>query len=61
MKVALCFIINYDHILNNVHIWRKWIDHNNDIINVYLQLNFNHKERDLATAGVCCAAILGGQ
>ena len=35
MKVALCFIINYDHILNKEHIWRKWIDHNKDIINVY--------------------------
>ena len=35
MKVALCFIINYDHILNKEHIWRKWIEYNKDIINVY--------------------------
>lgn len=35
MKIALCFIINYDHILNKEHIWRKWIEENNDIINVY--------------------------
>lgn len=35
MKIALCFIINYDHILNKEHIWRKWIEPNQDIINVY--------------------------
>jgi hypothetical protein len=35
IKVALCFIISYDHILNKEHIWRKWIDYNKDIINVY--------------------------
>jgi hypothetical protein len=35
MKVALCFIISYDHILNKEHIWRKWIEYNKDIINVY--------------------------
>ena len=35
MKVALCFIISYEHILNKEHIWRKWIDYNKDIINVY--------------------------
>jgi len=35
MKVALCFIISYKHILNKEHIWRKWIDANKDIINVY--------------------------
>jgi hypothetical protein len=35
MKVALCFIINYDHILNKEHIWREWINHNKDIINIY--------------------------
>ena len=35
MKVALCFIISYNHILNKEHIWRKWIDANKDIINVY--------------------------
>ena len=35
MKVALCFIINYDHILNKEHIWREWIEPNEDIINTY--------------------------
>lgn len=34
-KIALCFIINYDHILNKEHLWRKWIEPNKDIINVY--------------------------
>jgi hypothetical protein len=35
MKIALCFIISYDHILNKEHIWREWIEPNKDIINVY--------------------------
>lgn len=35
MKAALCFIISYEHILNKEHIWREWIEHNKDIINVY--------------------------
>jgi hypothetical protein len=35
MKVALCFIISYNHILNKEHIWKKWIESNKDIINVY--------------------------
>jgi len=35
MKIALCFIINYEHILNKEYLWREWIDHNKDIINVY--------------------------
>jgi len=35
MKVALCFIISYEHILNKEEIWREWIDKNKDIINVY--------------------------
>ena len=40
MKVALCFIISYDHSLNKEEIWRKWIEPNKDIINVY----FYYKE-----------------
>lgn len=40
MKVALCFIISYDHILNKEEIWREWIEQNKDIINVY----FYYKE-----------------
>lgn len=35
MKIALCFIINYEHILNKEHIWQEWIEPNKDIINVY--------------------------
>ena len=35
IKVALCFNINYNHILNKEDIWKKWIEPNNDIINVY--------------------------
>jgi hypothetical protein len=35
MKVALCFIISYEHILNKEDIWREWIEPNKDIINVY--------------------------
>lgn len=35
MKAALCFIINYDHILNKEEIWKEWIEPNKDIINVY--------------------------
>jgi len=35
MKIALCFIISYDHILNKEHIWRDWIKPNKDIMNVY--------------------------
>ena len=39
MKIALCFIINYDHILNKENIWREWIEPNKDIINVYFFYN----------------------
>jgi hypothetical protein len=35
MKIALCFIISYEHILNKEDIWRHWIKANEDIINVY--------------------------
>ena len=35
MKIALCFIISYEHILNKEHIWKDWIKQNEDIINVY--------------------------
>jgi hypothetical protein len=35
MKIALCFIISYNHILNKEEIWKKWIETNKDIINVY--------------------------
>jgi hypothetical protein len=35
MKIALCFIINYEHILNKENIWREWVEPNKDIINIY--------------------------
>jgi hypothetical protein len=35
MKIALCFIINYKHILHKEKIWREWIQPNKDIINIY--------------------------
>jgi len=35
MKIALCFIISYHHILNKEAIWREWIEYNHDIIHVY--------------------------
>ena len=35
MKIALCFIISYEHILNKEELWREWIEPNKDIINVY--------------------------
>ena len=39
MKIALCFIINYEHILNKENIWRDWIEPNKDIINTYFFYN----------------------
>lgn len=35
MKIALCFIISYEHILNKEEQWIQWIEFNKDIINVY--------------------------
>lgn len=35
LKVALCFIISGNHQLNKEDLWRKWIEPNRDIINVY--------------------------
>ena len=35
MKIALCFIISYDHILNKEEQWIRWIEPNKDLINVY--------------------------
>jgi len=40
MKIALCFLISGEHILNKENIWRKWIEENKDIINVY----FHYKD-----------------
>ena len=40
MKVALCFIISYQHILNKENIWKQWIEPNKDIIQIY----FHYKD-----------------
>jgi len=42
MKVALCFIISYDHVLHKEALWKKWIQPNQDIINPY----FHYKQLD---------------
>lgn len=43
MKIALCFIISYKHILNKEQLWINWIKENQDIINVY----FHYKDINL--------------
>lgn len=43
MKVALCFIISYEHKLNKEQLWIDWIKPNQDIINVY----FHYKDINL--------------
>jgi hypothetical protein len=40
-KVALCFIISYDHVLHQEAMWKRWIAPNADIVNVY----FHCKDR----------------
>ena len=39
MKVALCFLISKNNIINKEDIWIKWIEKNKDIINVYIHYN----------------------
>jgi len=36
MKVALCFLISYNHIINKEDIWIQWINKIKNIINVYI-------------------------
>lgn len=43
MKVALCFIISYQHVLNKEQLWIDWIKPNQDIINIY----FHYKNINL--------------
>lgn len=38
-KIALCFIISYEHVLYKENIWKEWIEPNKDIINVYFFYN----------------------
>ena len=40
MKIALCFLISGEHSLKKEYIWRKWIEQNKDIINIY----FHYKD-----------------
>lgn len=46
MKVALCFLISYNHILNKEQLWIDWIKSNQDIINVY----FHYKDINMITS-----------
>jgi hypothetical protein len=39
MKIALCFLISKNNIINKEDIWIKWIEKNKDIINVYIHYN----------------------
>ena len=32
MKIALCVIISYDHILNKEEIWKEWIEYTTIIL-----------------------------
>lgn len=40
MKIALCFLISYEHTLHKENLWIDWINENKDIINVY----FHYKD-----------------
>lgn len=41
MKIALCFLISYEHKVNKEKIWVDWITKNSDIINIY----FHYKDK----------------
>jgi hypothetical protein len=41
MKVALCFLISYKHVVYHERVWREWIAENADICNVY----FHYQDR----------------
>jgi len=43
MKIALCFIISYEHVVVKEQIWKEWIEPNRDIINIY----FHYKDASL--------------
>jgi hypothetical protein len=40
-KVALCFLISGDHVLNKEHIWKEWVEPNQDII----QIHFHYADK----------------
>jgi len=35
MKIALCFIISYEHVLQKEKYWINWIEENKDLFNIY--------------------------
>lgn len=43
MKVALCFIISYEHVLQKEHYWMKWIEENKDLFNIYFHYKIKSK------------------
>lgn len=45
MKVALCFLIHYKHVVHHEAAWRAWIEHNADICNVYFHYHDLRKIR----------------
>lgn len=40
-KVALCFIISYEHVLQKERYWYEWINENKDLFNIY----FHYKNK----------------
>ena len=44
-KIALCFMISYEHVLHKEHLWKEWIQPNIDIINVYFHFKEKQKIR----------------
>lgn len=42
-KMALCFLLSYEHVLHKETLWREWIEPNKDIINVYVYYKHYHK------------------
>jgi hypothetical protein len=43
MKIALCFIISYEHVLQKEDYWIKWINSNKDLFNIYFHYKEKHK------------------
>jgi len=43
MKVALCFIISYEHVLQKEEYWIRWINSNKNLFNIYFHYKEKHK------------------
>ena len=43
MKIALCFIISYEHVLQKENYWIKWIEENKDLFNIYFHYKTKSK------------------